>query len=140
MAFFEDPYAVLGVMSTASDEEIRVAYRALAFRHHPDRNPENVAKADARLKQVNEAFEQLKDPAVRAATDRLMVRQEFARCAEEWRRTGPQPRSTTTPSLPRSRTPLTEIAIKATEGHPFAERAFWTVLGAWADVEFSKRI
>ena len=57
----EDPYKVLGVSPNASDEEIKRAYRALAKKYHPDRNPGD-AEAAKKMQQVNAAYEQIKNP------------------------------------------------------------------------------
>jgi len=65
----QDYYDVLGVPRTASQEEIKKAFRKLAMQYHPDRNKE--AGAEARFKEVNEAFEVLSDPEKRAAYDRF---------------------------------------------------------------------
>ena len=56
-----DPYKVLGVSPDASDEEIKRAYRALAKKYHPDRNPGD-AEAARKMQEVNAAYEQIKDP------------------------------------------------------------------------------
>ncbi len=61
----ENPYNILGVSPTASTEEIKKAYRVLAMRHHPDRNPHS--SAAARFNAINEAYELLSDPHKRAA-------------------------------------------------------------------------
>jgi len=63
-------YEVLGLARTASAEEVKGAYRKLAKEHHPDRNPEKNG-ADHKFKEINEAYEILKDPNRRAAYDRF---------------------------------------------------------------------
>lgn len=64
-----DYYEVLGVTKTAPGEEIKKAYRKLAMQYHPDRNPDN-KEAEAKFKDINEAYEVLKDEQKRAAYDR----------------------------------------------------------------------
>ena len=61
----KDYYAILGVAPSASEGEIRVAYRRLARRYHPDLHPER-EDGDARLKELNEAYEVLANPERRA--------------------------------------------------------------------------
>jgi molecular chaperone DnaJ len=64
-----DFYEVLGVERSASDEDIKKAFRRLAFQYHPDRNKEK--EAEARFKEINEAYEVLSDPEKRANYDRF---------------------------------------------------------------------
>ncbi|HJN23072.1 MAG: molecular chaperone DnaJ [Rhodospirillales bacterium] len=66
----EDFYAVLGVGRDASTEQIKKAYRKLALKHHPDRNPGN-KEAEKRFKEITGAYEVLKDDQKRAAFDRF---------------------------------------------------------------------
>ena len=63
-----DYYEVLGVNRDASEDEIKKAYRKLAMKHHPDRNPDN-PKAEAHFKEAKEAYEILSDAAKRSAYD-----------------------------------------------------------------------
>ena len=62
-----DPYAVLGLSPGASDEEVKKAYRALAKKYHPDRNPGDEAAA-RKMQEINAAYEQIKDPNKTAQT------------------------------------------------------------------------
>jgi molecular chaperone DnaJ len=65
-----DFYDVLGVSRSASEAEIKRAYRQMAMKFHPDRNPGDTA-AEAKFKEVNEAYEVLKDPQKKAAYDQF---------------------------------------------------------------------
>lgn len=66
---FKDYYAVLGLARDAPADEVRKAFRKLARKYHPDVS--KVADAEARMKEVNEAYAVLSDPEKRAAYDRL---------------------------------------------------------------------
>jgi DnaJ-class molecular chaperone len=67
---FKDYYATLGVSKTASEKEIKQAFRKLARKHHPDVNPGDKV-AEAKFKEINEAYEVLGDPASRKKYDEL---------------------------------------------------------------------
>jgi molecular chaperone DnaJ len=65
-----DPYEVLGVERSATQDEVKSAFRRLAAQHHPDRNPGDDG-AHQRFKEINAAYQILSDPQKRAAYDRL---------------------------------------------------------------------
>ena len=67
---FRDYYSTLGVAKTASEKEIKQAFRKLARKFHPDVNPGDKA-AEAKFKEINEAYEVLGDPAKRKKYDEL---------------------------------------------------------------------
>ena len=68
MAVKRDYYEILGVSRDATDEEIKKAFRRLAFQYHPDHNKE--PGAEEKFKEINEAYEVLSDPERRANYDR----------------------------------------------------------------------
>ena len=70
MADKQDYYEVLGVSKTATDEEIKKAYRKLAKKYHPDLNP-NDKEAEAKFKAAGEAYEVLSDKEKRAQYDQF---------------------------------------------------------------------
>ena len=65
-----DYYETLGAAKSASADELKKAYRSLAMQYHPDKNPGDAA-AEAKFKEINEAYDILKDDQKRAAYDRM---------------------------------------------------------------------
>ena len=71
MAEKKDYYGVLGVSKTATDDELKKAYRKMAKKYHPDANPDNKQEAEKKFKEVNEAYEVLSDPQKRKMYDQF---------------------------------------------------------------------
>jgi molecular chaperone DnaJ len=71
MAEKRDYYEVLGVDKNVSSDELKKAYRKLAKKYHPDANPDNKKEAEAKFKEVNEAYETLSDTQKREMYDRF---------------------------------------------------------------------
>ena len=65
-----DFYEVLGISRDAAEADIKKAYRRLAMKYHPDRNPDD-EEAESRFKEAKEAYEVLSDPQKRAAYDQF---------------------------------------------------------------------
>jgi curved DNA-binding protein CbpA len=84
---FKDYYTTLGVAKTASEKEIKQTFRKLARKHHPDVNPGDKT-AEAKFKEINEAYEVLGDPAKRKKYDELGANW---RMYEQARPGGPNP-------------------------------------------------
>lgn len=81
---YKDYYKLLGVERTADEKEIKRAFRKLAVKYHPDKNPGD-KQAEDRFKEINEAYEVLSDPAKRAKYDQL------GSSYQDWQRMGGQP-------------------------------------------------
>ncbi|XP_009392429.2 uncharacterized protein LOC103978378 [Musa acuminata AAA Group] len=64
-----DYYKILGVDKSAKDDDLKKAYRKLAMKWHPDKNPNNKNEAEAKFKQISEAYEVLSHPQKRAIYD-----------------------------------------------------------------------
>lgn len=81
----KDYYAILGIARSASDKEIKQAYRRLARRYHPDVNPGDKT-AEARFKEINQAYEVISDPEKRRKYDQFgenwQYGEQFARAGQ----------------------------------------------------------
>jgi len=64
-------YSVLGINRDASQDEIKRAFRGLALRYHPDRNPQDQKQVEERFKEINEAYQVLSDEDKRQRYDWL---------------------------------------------------------------------
>lgn len=71
MAEKRDYYEILGVDKNVSDEELKKAYRRLAKKYHPDANPDNKKEAEAKFKEISEAYEVLSDKQKRQMYDQF---------------------------------------------------------------------
>jgi DnaJ-class molecular chaperone len=69
MSTKQDLYALLEIQKTASDDEIKKAYKKAALKHHPDRNPNNKEEANTKFQEINKAFKTLGDPEKRKRYD-----------------------------------------------------------------------
>ena len=76
--FEKDFYAVLGVSKDVSEADLKKTYRKLARQHHPDSNAGNAA-AEAKFKEISEAYSVLSDPALREEYDQIRAMGSGAR-------------------------------------------------------------
>jgi len=81
---YKDYYKILGVEKNATEDEIKKAYRKLAMKYHPDKNPGN-KQAEERFKEINEANEVLSDPQKRSRYDQL------SNSYQSWQQNGNNP-------------------------------------------------
>ncbi|MDQ6846139.1 MAG: J domain-containing protein [Candidatus Dormibacteraeota bacterium] len=87
---FQDYYAILGVPKTATQKEIKAAFRKAARKHHPDLN-QNDPAAERRFKEINEANEVLSDPKKRSLYDEVGPRWREYEAWDKAGRPGPSP-------------------------------------------------
>lgn len=73
----KDYYQILGVARNAGEQEIKKAYRKMAVKYHPDKNPDD-AEAEARFKEISEAYETLSDPQKKAQYDNPRSQNPFS--------------------------------------------------------------
>src|SRR5262249_45835254 len=108
---FKDYYSTLGVAKTATEKEIKQAYRKLARKHHPDVNPGDKS-AESRFKDINEAYEVLGDPEKRKKYDEL---------GANWRnyeQAGPRPQGAQAGYEPGGFRTMTEEEMREMFGGP----------------------
>jgi curved DNA-binding protein CbpA len=73
----KDYYQVLGISKDVSHEEIKKAFRGLALRYHPDRNPQSQKQAEEKFKEINEAYQVLGDEHKRRQYDYLIALTQY---------------------------------------------------------------
>lgn len=73
----KDYYQALGVSKEVSHEEIKKAFRGLALRYHPDRNPQSQKQAEEKFKEINEAYQMLGDENKRRQYDYMIASTQY---------------------------------------------------------------
>jgi len=110
-----DPYALLGIRRDAGAAEIRRAYRALAARFHPDRDPGPEARE--RFRRISEAYGVLSDSAKREAYDRTTAAARGVPRPGQWVRVHPRPKKASRPEMAadfrRAMKPGTVFVVRA---------------------------
>ena len=135
MATKRDYYEVLGIDRSASEEELKRAFRKLAFKYHPDRNRDD--GAEEKFKEINEAYEVLSNPEKRSSYDRqrvMRVRVRPAQARPKWAyQPSPAPRGAEPTRV--NRDALVDIII--TKQRPWWARVL-AGLALFADVYLEK--
>lgn len=128
-------YDTLQVAQNADPAVIRASYRALSQQYHPDRNQNDLDRANRYMKRINEAYDVLSDPVRRAQYDRIIKAQEAAaqnalkgyspRASESHHKSNPNtgPATTGPKASPVASSPVRFIEIK-----PVPKRAVWLTL------------
>ncbi len=109
----KDYYLIMGVEKTATEREIKRTYRKLAVQYHPDKNPSS--DAEARFKEINEAYMVLSDPEARAAYDERLDNPAFysLKDVQPWHRDPAYRKATSRrPAGPSERTIFMQSMLK----------------------------
>jgi len=109
----KDYYQIMGVERTATEREIKRTYRRLAVQYHPDKNP--TPEAEAKFKEVNEAYMVLSDPEAKAAYDERLANPAFysLKDVQPWTRDPAYKRATSRrPAGPSERTIFMQSMLK----------------------------
>ena len=140
-----DPYSVLGVSPTASDEEIKAAYRRLAKKYHPDLHPGDEAAAK-RMNEINAAYDQIKNPQSQTGGFGSGYADPWGAARQQAYGGARQTRSETERVELRAarnyiRARHFREALTALEGVPYAERnGEWFYLSAVANYNMGNRV